>query len=82
MIFRYIVCFVRAAGDFYGLREPDKRSVLGHLRVFGEYGKLGLFAVHKIVSKYAESIRTYSENTPKVSKRTWRRRKETLGVFS
>ncbi len=27
-----------------------------HLSVEGEYGKLGLFAVHKIVSECAESI--------------------------
>jgi hypothetical protein len=27
-----------------------------YLSVDGEYGKLGLFAVHKIVSIYAESI--------------------------
>ena len=27
-----------------------------YLSVYGEHGKLGLFAVHKIVSEYAESI--------------------------
>jgi hypothetical protein len=53
-----------------------------YLSVYGEHGKLGLFAVHKIVSEYGESIQTYSENTWKESMRTWRRRKETLGVFS
>jgi hypothetical protein len=38
-----------------------------HLNVYGEYGKLGLFAVHKIVFEYAESIKTYSENKRKES---------------
>jgi hypothetical protein len=27
-----------------------------HLSIYGEYGKLGFFAEHKIVSEYAESI--------------------------
>jgi hypothetical protein len=27
-----------------------------YLNVYGEHGELGLFAVHKIVSEYAESI--------------------------
>ncbi len=53
-----------------------------YLSVYGEHDKLGLFAVHKIVFKYAESILTYSENAGKESLRTWRRRKDTLGVFS
>ncbi len=53
-----------------------------YLCLYGEHGKLGLVAVHKIVSEYAESIQTYSENTRKESMCTWRRRKETLGVFS
>jgi hypothetical protein len=43
---------------------------------------LGLFAVNKIISEYAESILTYSANTRKESMRTWSRRKETLDVFS
>ncbi len=50
-----------------------------YLSVYREHGKLGLYAVHKIVSDYAESIKTYSENEGKESLRTWRRRKETLG---
>ncbi len=53
-----------------------------YLSVYGEYGNLGLFAVHKIVSECAESISTHSENAWKEYMRTWRRRKETLGVFS
>jgi hypothetical protein len=53
-----------------------------YLSVHGEQGKLGLFAVHKIVSEYAESIFMYSEDARKESMRTWRRRKENLGVFS
>jgi hypothetical protein len=48
-------------------------------KLYGEHGKLGLFSEHKIVSEYAESIQTYSENTRKESMRTWRRHKETLG---
>ncbi len=27
-----------------------------YLSLYGEYDKLGLFAIHKIVSEYAESI--------------------------
>ncbi len=53
-----------------------------YLRVYGEYDKLGLFAVHEIVSVCAESILTYLENTRKGFMRTWSRRKEALGVFS
>jgi hypothetical protein len=53
-----------------------------YLSVYGENGKLGLFVVHKIISEYAESIKTYSENTRKESMHTWSRRKETLNVFS
>jgi hypothetical protein len=33
-----------------------RRTCGKYLSVYGEYGKLGLFAAHKIVSKYAESI--------------------------
>jgi hypothetical protein len=36
-----------------------------YLSVDGEYGNLGLFAAHKIVSECAESIETHSENTRK-----------------
>jgi hypothetical protein len=53
-----------------------------YLSVYGEYGNLGLFVVNKIVSECAESIQTHSENTRKEFMRPWRRRKETLGVFS
>ncbi len=53
-----------------------------YLSVYGENGKLGLFAVNKIISEYAESILTYLENTRKESMRTWGRRKETLDIFS
>jgi hypothetical protein len=52
------------------------------LSVYGKYGILGLFVVHQIVSECAASIKTHSENTRKEFMRTWRRRKETLGVFS
>ncbi len=48
-----------------------------YLSVYGEHGKLGLFAVQNSVSEYAESIQVYSENMRKESMRTWRRRKET-----
>ena len=41
-----------------------------YLSVDGEYGKLGLFAVHKIVSDYAKSIYMYLENALKESLRT------------
>jgi hypothetical protein len=41
---------------------------------------LELFAVHTIVSECAESILLNSQNTRTESMRTWRRRKETLGV--
>jgi hypothetical protein len=53
-----------------------------YLCVYGEHDKLELFAVHKIVSEYVEGIQTYSKKTRKESMRTWRRLKETLGVFS
>jgi hypothetical protein len=43
---------------------------------------LGLFAKHKIASEFAENIEMYSEKMWKESLHTWRRRKETLGVFS
>ena len=41
-----------------------------YLSVYGEHGKLGLFAVHKIVSDYAKSIYMYLENALKESLRT------------
>ncbi len=43
---------------------------------------LGLLTVHKNVSKYAENFLTYLKNILTESKCTWRRRKETFGVFS
>jgi len=37
---------------------------------YGYMAKLGLFAIHKIVSEFAEINKTYSENTGKESMRT------------
>ncbi len=37
------------------------------LSLYREYVKSGLFAVHKIISQYAESIEPYSENMRKES---------------
>ncbi len=61
-------------------KKPSHATV--PLSAYGEYGKLGLFAVHKIVSVCAESIYTYSKNKRKGFMRTWRRCKEALGVIS
>ncbi len=46
------------------------RRICGkYLSVHGDYGNLGLFAVHKIVSEYAERIYAYTEKT---QRDTWR----------
>jgi hypothetical protein len=55
-----------------------RRICRKYLHLYGEYGNLGLFAEHKIVSEYAEN--TWKESTLCV--RTWRRHKEILDVFS
>ena len=69
-------------GNAWKVSKRIRRLRRKYLSVYGEYGNLGLFAVHKIVSECAESIQTHSENTRKEFVRPWRRRKETLGVFS
>jgi hypothetical protein len=38
------------------------------LSVYGEYGNLGLFAVHRVVSEYAERIYAHMERTPRDKK--------------
>jgi hypothetical protein len=69
-------------GNAWKVSKRIRRLRRKYLSVYGEYGNLGLFAVHKIVSECPESIQTHSENTRKEFMRPWRRRKETLGVFS
>ncbi len=56
------------------MQKVSKRSrrICGkYLSVYGEHGKLGLFAVHKIVFEYAEST---------VFKHIWRMRGKNLYV--
>jgi hypothetical protein len=69
-------------GNAWKVSKRIQRLRRKYLSGYGEYCNLGLFAVHKIVSECAESIQTHSENTRKEFMRPWRRRKETLSVFS
>ena len=69
-------------GNAWKVSKRIRRLRRKYLSVYGEYGNLGLFAVHKIVSECPESIQTHSENMRKEFMRPWRRRKETLDVFS
>ena len=65
-------------------REESKtiQNICGNYSgVNGKYGKLVLFAVHKVVFKYMASVLTYWENTRKESKRTRRRHKEPVHMF-
>jgi len=47
------------------VRNLHQNSLSAH----GDYGKLGFFYLYKLVSEYARSIQTYSENIWKVFKR-------------
>jgi hypothetical protein len=51
------------------LRKVFKHLWSKYSREYREYGNLGLYSVSKIVSDYAQSIQTYSENTQKESMR-------------
>jgi hypothetical protein len=53
-----------------------------YLSVLKNTTKLRLLEGHKIVSEYAESIETYSENKQKVLKHIWIKRQKNLGIFS
>jgi hypothetical protein len=59
-----------------------RRTRRKYLRVHGEYGEFLVFGGTQSCLQICGKYLTYSENTRKESMRTWRKSKETLGVFS
>ncbi len=58
-------------GHFKGYFEGAEKYIFKH--TWRNMANLGLLAVHKIVSEYAENIKKYSENKQRCN--------ETLGAF-
>jgi hypothetical protein len=63
---------IHIIGHFKGYFERGEKYISKH--TWRNIANLGLLAVYKIFSEYAENIKKYSENK--------QRRKETLGAFS